>query len=80
MIDTNTLKMPKFSQSQQICFLGGVGQIIDCRAESGVWLYMVKMNLDRELNIQRLGSETTVLLYEAEISSGSKHSIDPENL
>jgi hypothetical protein len=71
MITTSTSTIPKFSQNQQVCFIGGVGKIRNCRVESGGWLYVVKMPLESEINLRRVGSEATILLYETEISSDS---------
>ncbi len=62
-----TLARPKFSKEQRVCFIGGVGAITSCRAESGTWTYTIDMDMGAEPDLGRVGSETTILLQEAEI-------------
>lgn len=61
--------IPRFSKNQMVCFVGGAGKILYCRPESGTWTYAVEMELNPEPDISRVGSETTLLLHEAEIHS-----------
>jgi hypothetical protein len=58
---------PKFSQEQMVCFPGGTGTIRRCHLESGTWAYTVEMALGPEPDLGRVGSETTILLHEADI-------------
>lgn len=58
---------PRFSKNQMVCFVGGVGTIRSCRPESGTWTYVVEMELGPEPDMGRVGSETTILLLEADI-------------
>lgn len=60
---------PKFSQEQMVCFRGGTGKIRSCYLESGTWAYAVEMALGPEPDAGRVGSETTILLYEADIQA-----------
>lgn len=50
-----------------VCFPGGTGTIRRCHLESGTWAYTVEMALGPEPNLGRVGSETTILLHEADI-------------
>lgn len=58
---------PMFSKNQMVCFVGGVGTIRSCRPESGTWTYVVEMELGPEPDMGRVGSETMILLLEADI-------------
>jgi hypothetical protein len=58
---------PKFNKNQVVSFIGGVGIILDLQADSDTWKYAVEMEKEPEPDIARLGNETTVFLYEAEI-------------
>lgn len=60
---------PKFSQEQRVCFSGGTGTIRNCHLESGTWAYAVEMALGPEPDLGRVGSETTILLYEADLQA-----------
>lgn len=64
---TKVANMPKFSKQQRVCFVGGVGTIKNCRPESGTWTYVVEMELGPEPDMGRVGSETRLLLHEADI-------------
>lgn len=59
--------LPKFSKKQRVYFVGGVGMIKNCQPESGTWTYAVEMELGPEPEMGRVGSETTILLDEADI-------------
>jgi hypothetical protein len=61
------LTKPRFSKDQMVCFVGGVGTIRSCRPESGTWTYVVEMELGPEPDMGRVGSETRILLIEADI-------------
>ncbi len=58
---------PRFNKELIVDFIGSTGTIKSCRFESSSWTYTVEMHLDREPDKLRIGSETTVLLEEAEI-------------
>lgn len=64
---TNAMMIPRFGKGQRVCFVGGVGTIRSCRSESGTWAYAVEMELGPEPDMGRVGSETTILLHEADI-------------
>ena len=65
MINLSTT--PKFSQDQQVHFLGGNGTILFCLVDGGHWLYGVKMPEGKESDIRRIGYETIVLVSETEL-------------
>lgn len=67
LTNTKVITMPKFSKKQRVCFVGGVGTIKNCQPESGTWTYTVEMELGPEPDMGRVGSETTILLYEVDI-------------
>jgi hypothetical protein len=50
-----------------VCFWGGMGTIRSYHLESGTWAYAVEMALGPEPDLGRVGSETTILLHEADI-------------
>lgn len=58
---------PRFNRSETVCFLGGIGTIKSFQPTSGTWMYRVEMELGPEPEMGRIGSETTVLLYESDI-------------
>lgn len=64
---TKIITMPRFSKKQRVCFVGGIGTIKNYQPESGTWTYAIEMELGPEPDIGRVGSETTILLYEADI-------------
>ena len=64
---TNAIMKPRFGKDQRVCFVGGVGTIKNCRSESSTWTYAVEMELGPEPDMGRIGSETTILLHEADI-------------
>jgi hypothetical protein len=61
------LSRPRFRQGQTVQFVGGSGTIQDYRCESGTWTYLVEMLLGPEPEMGRIGSETTIVLYETDI-------------
>ena len=64
---TNVMTIPRFCKDQRVCFVGGVGTIRSSQPESGTWTYAVEMELGSEPDMGRIGSETTILLHEADI-------------
>ena len=63
----NMMIIPRFRKNQRVCFVGGVGTIRSCRSEAGTWTYAVEMEMGPEPDMGRIGSETTILLHEADI-------------
>lgn len=61
--------LPKFRQEQMVCFLGVIGTIRSYHLESGTWAYAVEMALGPEPDVGRVGSETTILLHEADLKA-----------
>ncbi|WP_242042334.1 hypothetical protein [Leptolyngbya sp. FACHB-541] len=59
--------LPKFNRSETVSFLGGIGTIKSFQPTFGTWMYRVEMELGPEPEMGRIGSETTVLLYESDI-------------
>lgn len=58
---------PKFRTNQMVYFVGGIGMIKNYRPDSGTWTYAVEMEMMSEPEMGRVGFETTILLYEADI-------------
>jgi hypothetical protein len=75
LMTATEITTPRFSQDQQVCFVGGVGMIRSCRPNSGTWTYTVEMEMGPEPAMGRVGAETTILLYEAEIQGVINKSI-----
>ncbi len=61
------MMIPRFRKNQRVCFVGGVGTIRYCRSEVSTWTYAVEMEMGPEPDMGRIGSETTILLHEADI-------------
>ena len=66
-LSKNNQTQPKFLPFQQVHFLGGMGKIVSCFTDSGKWMYAVEMPLGKEPEVGRIGSETIILMQEAEI-------------
>jgi hypothetical protein len=66
-LTTKKLTIPKFTAAQRVYFVGGVGTIKNCRPEAGTWTYVIEMELGPEPEMGRVGSETTILLHEADL-------------
>jgi hypothetical protein len=66
-LTTTNMTIPRFDKNQRVWFVGGVGTIRYCRVESGTWTYGVEMEMGPEPDMGRIGSETTILLHEADI-------------
>ncbi|MEC4819648.1 MAG: hypothetical protein SAK29_41215 [Scytonema sp. PMC 1069.18] len=62
-----TATQPRFSKNQFVSFIGGIGKILTCQLDSGIWTYAVEMEMGPLPEVGRVGPETTVLLYETEI-------------
>lgn len=61
------MKMPKFSNTQWVSFVGGEGIVRSYKSESGRWMYLIEMALGREPDFGRVGAETMILLTEADL-------------
>ncbi len=59
--------LPKFSQYQQVHFLGGNGTILFWQPNAGDWLYGVEMPITTESDMDRVGYETVILVPEIEL-------------
>lgn len=59
--------LPRFSKNQFVSFIGGMGKILNCQIDSGMWAYAVEMEMGPLPEVGRVGPETTILLYETEI-------------
>lgn len=64
---TKVVTLPRFSKAQKVCFVGGIGTIRDYLPEPDTWIYTIEMEMGSELDMGRVDSETTILLYEADI-------------
>ena len=58
---------PKYRKNQKVCFIGGMGKVLNYHQDSGTWTYFVEMEMGPEPEMGRVGQETTILLYETEI-------------
>lgn len=67
LVQSHPSPTPKFKQNQQVCFLGGTGKIKTYLSDAGCWAYEIEMELGPEPDIGRVGPETTIVLYEADI-------------
>lgn len=61
------LATPRYQKGQQVNFLGGSGTIASFQPESGSWVYLIEMAMGPEPAMGRVGSETRVLLWEADL-------------
>jgi hypothetical protein len=64
---TKVVTLPRFNKAQRVCFVGGIGTIRDYLPEPGAWIYIIEMEMGPEPEMGRVGSEATILLYEADI-------------
>lgn len=64
---SNLRTQQKWSRDEMVCFVGGVGIIKSYRPESNKWTYVVEMEMGPKPDCGRLGSETTIILYEHDI-------------
>jgi len=59
---------PQFCKGQQVRFVGGAGTIKSFQPDSGSWSYQVEMEMGPEPDMGRIGYETTVVLYESDMT------------
>lgn len=64
-----SMTIPRFHKHQMVRFIGGVGTIKSRRSSAGAWLYTVEMVQGPEPEMGRIGSETMILLYEADLQT-----------
>lgn len=64
---TGLLATPRFRRGQIAYFIGGKGVIKNYQPESGSWAYVIEMEMGPEPEIGRIGSETTVCLFETDL-------------
>lgn len=69
LIAETPLPLPQFHKNQTVCFVGGTGKIASRKASGGVWFYQIEMAQGPEPEMGRIGSETTILLDEADIQA-----------
>jgi hypothetical protein len=62
-----TTTLPRFNKNQFVSFIGGMGKILNCQFDSGMWTYAVEMEMGPLPETGRVGPETTILLNETEI-------------
>jgi hypothetical protein len=62
-----TKSSPRYSPNQVVYFRGGVGKILCSQPDSDTWTYEIELEIEEAPQKSRLGSETTILLYETEI-------------
>ena len=67
-INQTSLPLPQFHKNQQVYFIGGAGTIASLIA-STEWFYQIEMVQGPEPEMGRIGSETTILLDEADIQA-----------
>ncbi|MEH1925449.1 hypothetical protein [Nostoc sp.] len=75
MITVIDLARPKFCKGQKVEFIGGLGTIIQCHPNSGYWSDLVEMEMGSEPDIGRIGYETTILLFETDITLPTDYSL-----
>jgi hypothetical protein len=63
----NLVKAPDFHCDQRVSFVGGEGVVRSHRFEAESWLYLVEMSLGPEPQFGRVGSETMLVLSEADL-------------
>ena len=68
-INQTSLPLPRFQQNQLVCFVGGAGIIASLIASTKTWFYRIEMAQGPEPEMGRIGSETTILLDEADIQA-----------
>lgn len=64
-----SMKVPTFRPNQQVSFVGGEGIVRDFKSKSGIWIYLVEMELGVEPDFGRVGAETMVIFDEADLSA-----------
>jgi hypothetical protein len=66
---TATSTAPRFHRGQVAYFVGGKGIIKHYQPDSGSWSYLVEMEMGPEPKMGRIGHETTVCLFEHDLTS-----------
>jgi hypothetical protein len=71
VMKVSTSITPRFGREQKVSFLGGCGTIKNYQSESGMWLYLIEMQMGPEPDIGRIGNETRIILPETDINFGN---------
>jgi hypothetical protein len=72
MTTTQALQtIPQFCRGQRVAFVGGAGTVRNHRLEAGSWTYLIEMEMGPEPEVGRIGSETTVMLPENDITTNN---------
>lgn len=71
----NYLKAPEFRREQRVRFVGGIGTVRNCQCESGCWSYLVEMDMGPAPEMGRIGYETTIRLFEYDLTSIESNSV-----
>ena len=66
-MSSNFMMIPRFSRDEIVRFAGVVGRIKSYQPNLNTWTYTVEMEMGPEPDFGRVGSETTLLLEEADI-------------
>ncbi|MDV2992430.1 MAG: hypothetical protein N4J56_002084 [Chroococcidiopsis sp. SAG 2025] len=66
-MNTSVLTVRRFRRGQRVCSVGGLGTIKNYKLESGSWTYLVEMELGPLPEMGRIGSETRIWLFEADL-------------
>lgn len=61
------LNRPIFRPLQWVRFVGGEGIVQSCKFNAGTWAYLVEMPLGLNPDFGRVGTETMILLSEADL-------------
>lgn len=64
---SKVMSQPRYTTTQNVSFIGGVGTVRSCRPDSKTWTYIIEMAIDPETEASKLGGETTILLEEDDI-------------
>lgn len=67
-MNKSVLTLRRFRKGQRVCFIGGMGTIENYKLESGSWIYLVAMELGPQPPMGRIGYETTIWLFEADLA------------
>lgn len=66
-MSTTLMTTPKFTRHQRIRFAGALGKIKSYQLGSNTWTYVVEMEMEQNLDFDRVGDEASILLDEADI-------------
>ena len=66
---TNFISRPQFHTGQRVHFIGGRGTIRTHKYESSGWTYLIDMDMGPMPEMGRIGSETTIQLFETDLDT-----------